>query len=99
MLGKIKHEKVKPTKKNLNKILKELTIQYPFLKNSESSSRQQVFFIDLIQAYNKHKKRRRGISKIQIPEKNQNISFRIQTNNNNIRLNNRKKQNTSTHNR
>ena len=55
MLRKIKCEKVKPTMKNLNKILKELQIEYPFLKNSESSSRQQVF-IDLIRAYNKHKK-------------------------------------------
>lgn len=55
MLGKIKYEKVKPTQKNLNKILNELKIEYPFLKKSESSSRQQVF-MDLIKAYNKHKK-------------------------------------------
>ena len=47
MLGKIKYENVKPTQKSLNKILKELQIDYPFLKNSESSSRQQVF-IDLM---------------------------------------------------
>ena len=47
MLGKIKHEKVKPTKKNLNKILKELTIQYPFLKNSESSSQTTSFLLIL----------------------------------------------------
>ena len=55
MLGKIKYENIKPTQKNLNKILNELKIEYPFLKKSESSSRQQVF-IDLIKAYNKHKK-------------------------------------------
>ena len=55
MLGKIKYENVKPTQKNLNKILNELKIEYPFLKKSESSSRQQVF-IDLIKAYNKYKK-------------------------------------------
>ena len=49
MLGKIKYENVKPTQKNLNKILNELKIEYPFLKKSESSSRQQVF-IDLIKS-------------------------------------------------
>ena len=88
MLRKIKCEKVKPTMKNLNKILKELQIEYPFLKNSESSSRQQVF-IDLIQAYNKHKKEGRGFPKFKT-RKNSNSSFRIQANNNNIKLNERK---------
>ena len=88
MLGKIKHENVKPTMKNLNNILKELQIDYPFLKDSESSSRQQVF-IDLIRAYNKHKKEGAGFPKFK-SRKNPNSSFRIQANNNNIRLNVRK---------
>ena len=89
MLGKIKYENVKPTQKNLNKILNELKIEYPFLKISESSSRQQVF-IDLIKAYNKHKKEKNiGFPKFK-SQKNPNISFRIQANNNNIRLNERK---------
>ena len=88
MLGKIKYEKVKPTQKNLNKILKELKKEYPFLNKSESSSRQQVF-IDLIQAYNKHKKEGFGFPKFK-SRKNPNNSFRIQANNNNIRLNEQK---------
>lgn len=88
MLGKIKYEKVKPTQKNLNKILKELKKEYPFLNKSESSSRQQVF-IDLIHAYNKHKKEGFGFPKFK-SRKNPNNSFRIQANNNNIRLNEQK---------
>ena len=89
MLGKIKYEKVKPTWKNLNQILKELKIEYPFLKKSESSSRQQVF-IDLIKAYNKHKKEKNvGFPRFK-SEENPNTSFRIEANNNNIRLNERK---------
>ena len=89
MLGKIKYENIKPTQKNLNKILNELKIEYPFLKKSESSSRQQVF-IDLIKAYNKHKKEKNiGFPKFK-SQKNPNMSFRIQANNNNIRLNERK---------
>ncbi len=89
MLGKIKYENVKPTQKNLNKILNELKIEYSFLEKSESSSRQQVF-IDIIKAYNKHKKEKNvGFPKFK-SEENPNISFRIQANNNNIRLNERK---------
>ena len=89
MLGKIKYENIKPTQKNLNKILNELKIEYPFLKKSESSSRQQVF-IDLIKAYNKHKKEKNiGFPKFK-SQKNPNMSFRLQANNNNIRLNERK---------
>ena len=88
MLVKIKYENVKPTQKTLNNILKELRIEYPFLEKSESSSRQQVF-MDLIKAYNKHKKEGAGFPKFK-SEKNPNISFRIQANNNNIRLNERK---------
>lgn len=88
MLVKIKNENIKPTQKNLNNILKELKIKYPFLEKSESSGRQQVF-IDLIKAYNKHKKEGKGFPKLK-SEKNPNISFRIQANNNNIHLNERK---------
>lgn len=88
MLGKIKHENVKPTQKNLNKILNELKNEYSFLKKSESSSRQQVYR-DLINAYNKHKKEGAGFPKFK-SKKNPNISFRIQANNNNIHLNQRK---------
>lgn len=88
MLGKIKYEKVKPTMKNLNKILKELKKEYSFLNKSESSSRQQVF-IDLIHAYNKHKKEGFGFPKFK-SRKNPNNSFRIQANKNNIRLNEQK---------
>ena len=89
LLGKIKHENVKPTQKNLNKILNELKIKYPFLEKSESSSRQQVYR-DLIKAYNKHKKEKNaGFPKFK-SKKNPNISFRIQANNNNIHLNERK---------
>ena len=96
MLVKIKYEKVKPTQKTLNNILKELRSEYPFLEKSESSSRQQVF-MDLIKAYNKHKKEGAGFPKFK-SQKNPNISFRIQANNNNIRLNERKKQDTNTKN-
>ena len=32
MLVKIKYEKVKPTQKTLNNVLKELRIEYPFLE-------------------------------------------------------------------
>ncbi len=79
MLGKIKNENVKPTQKNLNKILKQLKKEYPFLNKSESSSRQQGF-IDLIKAYNKYKKENGvGFPKFK-SEKNPNISFRIQAN-------------------
>lgn len=89
MLGEIKYENVKPTRKNLNKILNELRKEYSFLEKSESSSRQQVF-IDLIKAYNKHKKEKdAGFPKFK-SQKNPNISFRIQANNNNICLNDRK---------
>ena len=88
LLVKIKYENVKPTQKNLNNILKELKNEYPFLEKSESSSRQQVYR-DLIKAYNKHKKEGRGFPKFK-SEKNPNISFRIQANNNNIHLNERK---------
>ena len=88
MLVKIKYEKVKPTQKILNNVLKELRIEYPFLEKSESSSRQQVF-IDLIKAYNKHKNEGAGFPKFK-SQKNPNVSFRIQANNNNIRLNERK---------
>ena len=88
MLVKIKYEKVKPTQKTLNNVLKELRIEYPFLEKSESSSRQQVF-IDLIKAYNKHKNEGAGFPKFK-SQKNPNVSFRIQANNNNIRLNERK---------
>ena len=62
MLVKIKYEKVKPTQKTLNNVLKELRSEYPFLEKSESSSRQQVF-MDLIKAYNKHKKEGAGFPK------------------------------------
>ena len=82
MLVKIKYAKVKPTQKRLNKILKELRSEYQFLEKSESSSRQQVF-MDLIKAYNKHKKEGAGFPKFK-SQKNPNISFRIQANNYNI---------------
>jgi len=88
LLVKIKYENVKPTQKTLNNILKELRSEYPFLEKSESSSRQQVYR-DLIKAYNKHKKEGRGFPKFK-SEKNPNTSFRIQANNNNIHLNERK---------
>jgi putative transposase len=87
---------VKPTQKNLNNILKELKNEYSFLEKSESSSRQQVYR-DLIKAYNKPKKEGQGFPKFK-SEKNPNTSFRIQANNNNIHLNERKKQDTNTKN-
>lgn len=51
MLVKIKYEKVKPTQKTLNNVLKELRIEYPFLEKSESSSRQQCDEIEPIICY------------------------------------------------
>jgi len=51
MLLKIKYEKVKPTQKTLNNVLKELRIEYPFLEKSESSSRQQCDEIEPIICY------------------------------------------------
>ena len=52
-------------------------------------SSYSTVFIDLIKAYNKHKNEGAGFPKFK-SEKNPNISFRIQANNNNIHLNERK---------
>ena len=80
LLEKCKYEDVEPTDKNLNKIVMELKEEYPFVGESESSSRQQVYR-DLIQAIKKHKNEGAGYPKFKT-QKNPNTSFRIQCNNN-----------------
>ena len=80
LLEKCKYENVEPTDKNLNKIVMELKEEYPFVGESESSSRQQVYR-DLIQAIKKHKNEGAGYPKFKT-QKNPNTSFRIQCNNN-----------------
>ena len=88
LLEKCKYEDVEPTVQNLNKIVMELKEEYPFVGESESSSRQQVYR-DLIQAFKKHKNEGAGYPKFKT-QKNPNNSFRIQCTNNNIHLNERK---------
>lgn len=86
-LKKCKYENVKPTKSQLNDVLKDLKKEYPFLKESEASSLQQVYN-DLIRAFNKHKNEGFGYPKFKTKNNPKN-SYRIQYTNNNIRLNKR----------
>lgn len=85
LLERVKYQKVKPTITNLNKIINELKREYPFLKKSESSSLQQVGR-DITNAHEKHEKEGRGFPRFK-SRKNPKNSYRIQCNNNNIRLN------------
>ena len=53
------YDKLKCNWNTFNALLKMLMAEYPFLKKSESSSRQQVY-IDLIHAFNNHFNQKAG---------------------------------------
>lgn len=73
---------------NLNAILKMLKMEYPFLREGESTSQQQVFR-DLNKGFNKCFKEKKGYPKFK-SKKNSKKSFRIQKNGNNIRITNKR---------
>ena len=77
-----------PNMRNLNAILKMLKVEYPFLREGESTSQQQVCR-DLINAFNKFFKEHKGYPRFK--SKNKSVpSFRIQKNGNNIRVSNKR---------
>ena len=77
-----------PNMRNLNAILKMLKVEYPFLREGESTSQQQVCR-DLINAFNKFFKEHKGYPRFK--SKNKSVpSFRIQKNRNNIRVSNKR---------
>ena len=77
-----------PNMRNLNAILKMLKVEYPFLREGESTSQQQVFR-DLINAFNKFFNEHKGYPRFK--SKNKDVpSFRIQKNGNNIRVSNKR---------
>ena len=71
--------------KTFNTLLNMLKKEYAFLKNSESSSLQQVYR-DLIKAFMKFFEKKSGYPKFK-SKKNPKKGFRIQNNNNNIKIN------------
>ena len=73
---------------NFNAILKMLKQEYPFLREGESTSQQQVFR-DLSRAFNKFFKEGAGYPRFK-SKRNPKQSFRIQKNGNNIRITNRR---------
>ena len=77
-----------PNIRNFNAILKILKQEYPFLREGESTSQQQVFR-DLTRAFNKFFKEGAGYPKFK-SKRNPKQSFRIQKNGNNIRITNRR---------
>ena len=77
-----------PSINNLNAILKMLKMEYPFLREGESTSQQQVFR-DLNKGFNGFFKGNMGFPKFK-SKKNSKKSFRIQKNGNNIRITNRR---------
>ena len=74
--------------RNFNMILKMLKKEYPFLREGESTSQQQVFR-DLVNAFNKFFKQGYGYPRFK-SRNNQKQSFRIQKNGNNIRITNKR---------
>ena len=77
-----------PNMRNLNAILKMLKVEYPFLREGESTNQQQVCR-DLINAFNKFFKEHKGYPRFK--SKNKSVpSFRIQKNGNNIRVSNKR---------
>lgn len=77
-----------PSINNLNAILKMLKQEYPFLHHGESTSQQQVFR-DLNKAFTRFFKGKSAYPKFK-SKKNPKQSFRIQKNENNIRITNRR---------
>ena len=73
---------------NFNVILKMMKQEYPFLREGESTSQQQVFR-DLIKSFNRFFKGISNYPKFK-SKKNPKQSFRIQKNGNNIRVTNRR---------
>ena len=73
---------------NFNVILKMMKQEYPFLRERESISQQQVFR-DLIKSFNRFFKGISNYPKFK-SKKNPKQSFRIQKNGNNIRVTNRR---------
>ena len=78
----------RPTLSTFNKILNELKEEFPFLREGESTSLQQVCR-DLVQAFNKFFKENNGFPKFKAKKHTRN-SFRLQNNNNSIRIENNK---------
>ena len=73
---------------NFNVILKMMKQEYPFLREGESTSQQQVFR-DLVNSFNRFFKGISNYPKFK-SKKNPKQSFRIQKNGNNIRVTNRR---------
>jgi len=78
----------RPTLSTFNKILNELKEEFFFLREGESTSLQQVCR-DLVQAFNKFFKENNGFPKFKAKKHTRN-SFRLQNNNNSIRIENNK---------
>ena len=74
--------------RNFNMMLKMLKAEYPFLRDGESTSQQQVFR-DLVKAFNNFFKHGYGYPLFK-SRKNPKQSFRIQKNGNNIQVSNRR---------
>ena len=79
---------LKPNIRNLNAILKMLKVEFPFLREGESTSQQQVFR-DLNKAFSRFFKKISGYPNFKSKRKS-NKSFRIQKNGNNIRITNKR---------
>ena len=74
--------------RNFNMMLNMLKVEYPFLREGESTSQQQVFR-DQVQAFNMFFKQGHGYPKFK-SRRNPKQSFRIQKNGNNIRVTNKR---------
>ena len=79
---------LKPNIRNLNAILKMLKVEFPFLREGESTSQQQVFR-DLNKAFSRFFKKISGYPNFKSKRKS-NKSFRIQKNGNNIKIINKR---------
>ena len=79
---------LKPNIRNFNAILKMLKVEFPFLREGESTSQQQVFR-DLNKAFSRFFKNISGYPNFKSKRKS-NKSFRIQKNGNNIRITNKR---------
>ena len=79
---------LRPNISNFNAILKMLKVEFPFLREGESTSQQQVL-IDLIKAFSRFFKNISGHPNFK-SKKNAHPSFRIQNNGNNIKITNKR---------
>lgn len=79
---------LRPNISNFNAILKMLKVEFPFLREGESTSQQQVL-IDLIKAFSRFFKNISGHPNFK-SKKNAHPSFRIQKNGNNIKITNKR---------